>query len=337
MLFYLDNNKQLLKKVKRTTLENLNWTEKDLETLIANNISSVLSEENLMTIFQERYGNEEPDIMALDRRGDLYILELKRWQSNKENLLQVLRYGQIFGKSNYNQLENLYFKHVKDTSVSLLEAHRRKFDLNSNELLNENDFNKKQTFLIVTNGTDVDTREAINYWKSTGLSMEAIIYRVYKTSSGEKIIEFEAYTPEYDDIEFDDECCVLNTNYNNHTEDDADMLAEGKAAAYYAPWKYKINKIKKGNKVFLYRSGTGIVAMGIGSGLIEKRNYHNDPSEADEEYFTKLNSFTLLKSPLSASDIKNVTGNNYRFRPTMFGIDEDSGNLLWDYIMEKCV
>lgn len=335
MLFYLDdNNKADLKKVKRTTLANLNWTEKDLEDLIASNISRVISEESLMTIFQERKGKEEPDILALDKHGNLYILELKRWQSDRENLLQVLRYGQIFGKSKYSQLETLYRKHTGDDTSCLLDDHRNKFDLRSDERLEEKDFNRKQVFLIVTDGTDIDTREAVNYWRSTGLLMEAIIYRVYLSESNDKIIEFEAYTPECDEIEFDDDFYILNTNYNNHADDDADMLKNAKAAAYYAPWKNNINKIKKGNKVFLYRSGTGIVAMGIGSGIIEKREYNGD---SDEEHFTRLNNFKALKKPLTANDIKQIANNNYVFRPTMFGIDEESGNALWDYIEKNCL
>ena len=38
---------------------------------------------------------------------------MKRWGSNKENILQVLRYGQLFGPSDYEELNNLYKKYVK--------------------------------------------------------------------------------------------------------------------------------------------------------------------------------------------------------------------------------
>jgi RecB family endonuclease NucS len=125
-----------------------------LENLIAINIESVISEDSLMTIFQERKSKEEPDILALDRKGDMSILELKRWESDPENLLQVLRYGQIFGQYNYEMLNNLFRKHKKDSLVELLEEHKKYFDLRREEELRENEINRKQHFLIITDGTD---------------------------------------------------------------------------------------------------------------------------------------------------------------------------------------
>lgn len=287
MIYYLnDGNKTQLKKAKRTTLAALQWTEKDLEDLIANNIDSIISQDNLMTIFQERKGQEEPDILALDKNGNMYILELKRWQSASENLLQALRYGQLFGQYNYEMLNNLYKKHMHDSNMVLLEDHKKYFDLRKEEELDEKDINKKQHFLIVTDGTDTDTRQAISYWSGTGLSMSAIVYRVYLTVNNDKLIEFNTYSPEDDVIELEEGCYILNTNLKNSDIDDADMVENGKAAAYYDPWKHNINRINKGDKVFLYRNGTGIVGMGIGSGTTEKRNYQNKPTEVNEEYFT---------------------------------------------------
>lgn len=46
---------------------------------------------------QPRKWQEKPDLMALDREGNLYIFEIKVWESRNENLLQILRYGQLFG------------------------------------------------------------------------------------------------------------------------------------------------------------------------------------------------------------------------------------------------
>lgn len=337
MLFYLnDSNKKTLETVKRSNLALINWIEKDLEDLIANNISKIISEDTLMIIFQERRGKEEPDILALDKVGTLYIFELKRWKSDKENLLQALRYGQIFGQYDYHSLDELY-KKGKGSLRDLIDDHKNYFNLGLNEEIRKEDFNRKQQFLIITDGTDVDTRQAINYWRRTGLFIDAIIYRVYETLAGEKIIEFNTYSPEEDVIEFEEGCYILNTNIKNSQQDDDDMIKSSKAAAYYDPWKHKINKIQKCDKVFLYRSGTGIVAMGKGSGVINKKNYHDLPTEINEEYFTILDEFKVLNKPLVASALKQITGVDYRFMSTMFGIGKENGDKVWNYIISNCL
>lgn len=74
-----------------------------------------------MPISKERKFQEEPDIMALDTNGNLYIFELKRWQAKEENLLQVLRYGQLFGNSSYEDLDNMYKSFTERNDVSLLK------------------------------------------------------------------------------------------------------------------------------------------------------------------------------------------------------------------------
>src|SRR5690625_5068139 len=101
LLYYLDKqNKKNIRMVERTSLADIGWKEIDLEEVLISNMDRMLDEENLMPIFSQRSFQEEPDIMALDKKGILYILELKRDKSNEKNLLQVLRYGQIYGQKN---------------------------------------------------------------------------------------------------------------------------------------------------------------------------------------------------------------------------------------------
>ena len=107
MLYQLDKGRQDYKKVRRVNLRDIGWTEGDLERLVSKHIQDFIYARDLMTIFTERKGKEEPDILALDKNGDLYIFELKRWGSDQENLLQVLRYGQLFGGRDYNELHEL--------------------------------------------------------------------------------------------------------------------------------------------------------------------------------------------------------------------------------------
>lgn len=124
MLYKLNEifNREKYEKVKRVTLAEIGWKEKDLENLISNNIQDFISSNDLMPIFTERARQEEPDILALDRNGELYIFELKRWSGKQENLLQVLRYGQMYGKSTYEELNFLYSKYQHNSNANLMHV-----------------------------------------------------------------------------------------------------------------------------------------------------------------------------------------------------------------------
>ena len=131
MLYKLDTTSKDYTKVNRVTLSYFGWKELDLQELLSNHIQDLISASELMTIFNERPRQEEPDILALDKHGDLYIFELKRWSSHQENLLQVLRYGQLYGNSNYDELNEMFKKYLKDkdSEAELQEIHQQYFDL----------------------------------------------------------------------------------------------------------------------------------------------------------------------------------------------------------------
>ena len=315
----IDGDKSQYNKVKRVNLADIGWKEKDLEDLISNNIQDFISSNDLMTIFNERKGKEEPDILAVDKNGDLYIFELKRWAGKQENLLQVLRYGQLFGKSNYDDLNSIYKKYIGSNS-NLITDHNSYFDCN----LSEDSFNKKQHFIIVTNGLDQSTIESIIYWKSVGLSIDAVIYWVFEINKN-YYIEFNTYSSVENYLEYENNYYVLNTDFSKHPDRHSNMIVNQKAAAFWPGYREKIQKLQKGDLVFLYQSGTGIVAYGYASGVLEKCccDGHDD-----YEYNMKLNDFVVLKKPISAADMKQITNQGYNFRITMFSISKEASEML---------
>lgn len=336
MLYQLNAQKDY-KKVRRVTLKEIGWKEKDLQDLISKHIQDFIYSNDLMTIFNERPRQEEPDILALDKTGDLYILELKRWSARQENLLQVLRYGQLYGNSNYDELNELYQKY-SSTNVDLsdaeelIDAHQRYFELEDSHLKKE-EFNQHQYFLVVTNGLDQETVEAISYWKNNGLNIDAIIYWVFEINR-EYYIEFNMYSPIEGYLEYESNNYILNTNSKKNHEEikhDKEMLNESKAAAYYPGWREKIEKLQKGDTVFLYTSGTGIVAYGIADGILRKQEYDG---KNDYEYYMKLNDFKILHRPMTASKMKEVTNQGFSFRTTMFSISDECKENLVEEIMK---
>jgi hypothetical protein len=123
---------------------------------------------------------------------------------------------------------------------------------------------------------------------------------------------------------------LLNTNHANDPRDDAAMLAEGKAAAFHDPWKRQIERLRRGDVVFLYRSGSGIVAFGRASGALEVRDRHGDPHAAGEEYAMALHGFTLLDAPLTAAEIRQVAERNITFQQTMTALPPGAGERILD-------
>lgn len=120
---------------------------------------------------------------------------------------------------------------------------------------------------------------------------------------------------------------VLNTNKKHDLNDHREMLSEGIAAAFYDPWKFNINKIKKNDTVFLYENGVGIVAHGKGSGETLKKDHYGDK---DECHYQNLVDFVVLETPLPASKIKNILDRNIVFLRTMSGMSD--GQKILDAI-----
>lgn len=330
MLLKVDLESHLATREAGQRLSSFGLNERDLQDILFRSLDKLLPDDELLLITQSRNWQEEPDLMAFDKNGSLYIFELKAWESRSENLLQVLRYGQIYGSYAYDDLERMYGK-SEGLGLSLADSHKARFEVD----LERSDFNHQQIFVVVTNGLDYRTREAVKYWRSQGLDVRPWVYRAYRTKD-EMLLELSPFAVEdnpYEDVA--GKYYSLNTNYRNSSTDHEDMLKNKKAAAYFGPWKYKVERLTKGDTVFLYQTGAGVVAVGTASGKLEKQAYHGNPDHAEEEYFMPLERFLQLSEPISAAEVKEVTGNNYPFRGTMFGLGDDSGRKLYQHILGR--
>ena len=133
------------------------------------------------------------------------------------------------------------------------------------------------------------------------------------------------YSPIEGYLEYEGNSYVLNTNYSNNRHHTDEMLKEEKAAAYYPGWREKIEKLQKGARVFLYKIGSGIIAYGITDGKMKKKDCDGNK---DYEYYMHLKHFTVLKEPMSASKMKELTKQRFPFRTTMFSLSEECSNLI---------
>ena len=118
---------------------------------------------------------------------------------------------------------------------------------------------------------------------------------------------------------------IVNTNTQDGPQDEKDMLTNKKVAAYLSPWKQKIERLCRGDVVFLYKNGAGIIASGSADGKLNKAPYHGD---ADEEYYMNLNMFFKVNPPLSAAEIRSIVGSKVIFNRTCIFLKPDFGRAI---------
>jgi len=324
MLLKVDPQKTLATRARSLRLTQFGLDERGLQNILFRSLDRLIPDDELLLIMQSRRGGEEPDLMAVDARGTLYIFELKAWESHSENILQALRYGQIYGQYSYEQLDQM-FRTFYTGKKSLSDAHQATFDVS----ISEEAFNQNQVFVIMTNGVDHKTREAVQYWRARGLDVRPWVYRVYQDADATMLLEISRFVTRddpYEDIE--EGFYIVNTNYRNDPKDHETMLKDHIAAAFFTPWKQKIERINKGDVVFLYQSGVGIIALGVASGKLTKRAYQGNPEHPNEDFSMHLSRFELVDPPVEASEIKQICGVNYRFMSTLFSIDAEAGRQL---------
>lgn len=124
---------------------------------------------------------------------------------------------------------------------------------------------------------------------------------------------------------------ILNTNKRHSLTEHLNMVNNGIAAAFCNPWMFKIDTLKKGDIVFLYESGVGIVGMGKANGQLEIKDRGRDVAETHQQ---KLTDYKTVK-PLNASEIKKLTGTNMVFLQTMFRVAPKYGVLIEECLVAR--
>ena len=118
---------------------------------------------------------------------------------------------------------------------------------------------------------------------------------------------------------------LLNTNKVNDIDDHDFILKNQVAAAFEDGYKEKIAKFKKGDWVFLYESGQGIIAFGQASGRLEKAPHYG---REDKTYYQRLEGFTRLSKAIKASEIKRILNRSFPFAQTLAQITDGEKLLL---------
>lgn len=302
-------------------------TEKELEDLLAKNLSELYIEDGqLMPIFQEKQGQEEPDMCALDKNGNIVLFELKKGEVPEKTTLQILRYLQIWGKRGYSQINQIYQSYSKDDK-ELKKAHQEIFQLEKE--LNEEQFNRNQRLIIIGSSSDISLIENIDFWKKKGLDIDFLPYRFFEINK-EVYLEFFAKPYDYHINPNDIKGIIFDTNRSYDEEALWDMIGSEKISAYGEAARF-VDRFSKDDYVFYYHAGYGIV----GAGVIASVKTFEDSSKKELYKKVKLSTPKIKNMSeikyLSPKEIKSILNKDFWWSSTVkvpYLTKDDSEKLL---------
>jgi hypothetical protein len=280
--------------------------EKELEDLLASHLLDVLFEGNqLLPIFQERQRQEEADIYALNREGDLVIFELKRAAAGGDAVHQALRYCERAAHWDYAELQRKLARYQGRPEIDLREEHRQSFDLE--HPLERAAFNRQQRLIVVGSAGNDDLIRNVDYWKSRGLSLDFIPYRIYEIG-GERYFEFFSIPYDRHSNPAERKGVIFDTN-RSYNEESIWYMVENNRVASFGTRKDAVAQLSKGDTVFLFHKGLGIVGAGLVRSEV-KADSAKDALYRDLEWLTAKPSRAKLVG-LSAGEIKEALGHGF--------------------------
>lgn len=251
-----------------------------------------------------------------------------------DTTIQVMRYTQDYGQKSYFELNKIYKKYNL-TGLELKNAHKEAFGLD--KALDESEFNKKQKMVIVGNSLDISLINAVEYWKNKKLDIDFLPYRFYKIN---KEIYFEFFAKPYDyHLNVLDKKGIMFDTCSTHIKDVVwKMFCNKKISAYNSASKF-IKSFNKGDYVFYYHKGWGI----IGAGIIKSSQPKEILSNEEIELYHTVELLTPVITNedeikyVSPSEICELLGKNFYWASTTKRpyLTEKESKILVDELIKR--
>jgi len=174
-------------KIRQDTLFEIDKSELDLEERLENWIASNVSiiDPNLLVIGRQvktDFGGEI-DLLCIDEKGDIVILELKRDKTPRECIAQVLDYASWIQNLSPERIQNIAEDYLKNESFE--EAYQNKFNEEFPESLNE-----EHRMLVVGSQIDSSSRRIISYLSETyGVAINAVTFNYFTEAENEYLAQ----------------------------------------------------------------------------------------------------------------------------------------------------
>jgi hypothetical protein len=158
-----------------------------LEDWLEENPDGILEDGKLLIIGRQINTNlgSTIDLLALDRVGDVVVVELKRDRTPRDTLAQALEYASFAEQLDTEQLEEILQSYLNDESLMLAEYHRKYFDLAPDEAVA---FNKDQRIVIVGQRVTSEVRQTSSFLRTKGIRVTCIEFSFFQSHGGTKLL-----------------------------------------------------------------------------------------------------------------------------------------------------
>jgi len=89
MLLNVDIQSIIAERVRGVSLKSFGLDERAFQDILYRSLDKLIPDDELLLLMQSRHWQEEPDLMAIDKEGKLYIFELKAWESHSVQIIGV--------------------------------------------------------------------------------------------------------------------------------------------------------------------------------------------------------------------------------------------------------
>ncbi len=161
-----------------------------LEDWMEKNPDGIIEDDKILIIGRQVVTNFGGfiDLLGLDRKGDIVVIELKRDRTPRDTIAQSLEYVSFAVKLDSSQIESILRSYLNDESLNLAEYHREYFELSDSEAVS---FNKDQHIVIVGQNITPQIKQTAIFLSSRGIKVTCVEFTFFQTNNGTRLLSQE--------------------------------------------------------------------------------------------------------------------------------------------------
>lgn len=189
-MFVIDKEKNRINKIKCRTFSDLKFREREhLQEWLENSPTAFGDDDELLFIQKEFDGfddtRERLDLLAIDKQGDLVIIENKLDDSGRDVTWQVLKYASYCSSLSKQQIKDIYQSYLDKKGVS------ENAESNISDFLDAEDFkeiqlNKTQRIILVSGNYRKEVTSTV-LWLLQKYNLKIQCFKATPYSFGEQI------------------------------------------------------------------------------------------------------------------------------------------------------